>query len=145
MPPQLRFFMDPKFIISNYTGCKLNPKHSKIESLELGVVWKYITKRNLNRAHNSLVDAAAQLDVISHQHFLPYLNKKNSLPPINDIVTKTEKWEMLKKMEPDHPVQEPWKEQTAEDNIEWEPRMEDSYNGASAGGVFGPSSSMLQL
>jgi hypothetical protein len=52
---------------------------------------------------------------------------------------------MLKKLEPERPVHEPWQEQTIEHNIEWEPRMEDSYNGAAAGGVFGPSSALLQI
>ena len=109
------------------------------------IVWRYISKCNLNGAHDSMVDVVGQLDVISHEYYLPYLNVTNSLRLTEDIFTKTERREMLKKMEPDRPVHEPWQEQTAEENIEWELRMEDSYNGASAGGVFGPSSVMLTL
>jgi hypothetical protein len=120
-------------------------KHSKVEAYELGVVWKYITGCNLNGAHDSMVDVVAQLDVISHEYCLPYLNVTNSLCLIQDIFTKTERREMLKKMEPERPVHEPWQEQTVEHNIKWEPRMEDSYNGAAVGGVFGPSSALIQI
>jgi hypothetical protein len=55
------------------------------------------------------VDAEAQLDVISNEHFLPYLNKTNFLQLIDDIFTKAECRDMLKKMEPEHPVHEPWR------------------------------------
>jgi hypothetical protein len=137
--------MDPKFVIGNYKGCKLHPSKSKVESMELGIVWKFMTGLNLNGAHDSMVDVVAQLDVISHEYYLPYLNVSNSMCLIDDIFTKTERREMLKKMEPERPVHEPWKEQTAEENVSWEPRMEDSYNGAAAGGVFGPSSEILLL
>ena len=104
MPHQFKFFMDPKFVIDKYSGCRLNAKHSKVESYELGVVWKYITGRNLNGAHDSLVDVVAQLDVISSEHYLPYLNVTNSLRLIQDVFSKTERREKLKKLEPERPV-----------------------------------------
>jgi len=36
----MAYFMDPLKVIKQYVGCKVNPKHSKLDSLELGVVWK---------------------------------------------------------------------------------------------------------
>jgi hypothetical protein len=43
MPPQFYYFMDPLEVIQNYKGCKFHPTKSKLESLELGCVWKFIT------------------------------------------------------------------------------------------------------
>ena len=34
MPRQFRFFMDPKFVIGNYKGCKLHPSKSKVGILQ---------------------------------------------------------------------------------------------------------------
>jgi hypothetical protein len=145
MPPQMKFFMDSKAVIGNYTGCRLNPCNSGLESLELGYVWKYITGNNLNGAHDSMVDVVAQTDIVTHQHFISYLDVSKSVRLIENIFTKTERAEMLKKLEPSRPVHAPWFEQTAEDNVSWEPWSDNNYNGASAGGVFGPSGAMLQL
>jgi hypothetical protein len=92
-----------------------------------------------------MVDVIAQTDVVTNKHFLPYLDVTKSVRLIGDIFTKTERAEILKKLEPSQPVHAPWFEQTADDNVSWEPRSDDNYNGASAGGVFGPSAAMLQL
>jgi hypothetical protein len=54
MPSQFYYFMDPLEVIQHYKGCKFHPTKSKLESLELGCVWKFITNRNLNGAHDSL-------------------------------------------------------------------------------------------
>jgi len=71
----IAYFMDPLKIIKQYMGCRLNPKHSKLNSLQLGVVWKYINAGdNPNSAHNSMVDAKAQTDIFSHPSFVPYFN-----------------------------------------------------------------------
>lgn len=42
MPAVVSYFMDPYRVIAKYEGCKINPKKSKIESLELGVVWSFL-------------------------------------------------------------------------------------------------------
>jgi len=47
LPASIKYFMDPMSVIREYKGCKLNKKHSKIESYELGVVWSFIKKCNL--------------------------------------------------------------------------------------------------
>ena len=78
--------MDPQKVIRHYKGCKLNSNHSKLDSYELGVVGSYINDgRNLNGAHDSLVDAKAQSDAFLHPHFVPYVNKKESIQLINEI------------------------------------------------------------
>ena len=47
---------------------------------------------------------------------------------------------MAKDLEPSRPVHEPWVEfDEANNNIEWEPMLEDTYSGSQAGGRCGPS------
>ena len=96
----MKYFMDHLKVIRHFTGCLLHPNSLKLDSLELGVVWKYIMKSNLNGAHNSLVDAKAQSDIILHPSFVPYLNKGVSIQLITDIFTKAQTREWKKDMEP---------------------------------------------
>ncbi len=79
LPLQIEYFIDPYRVISNYTSCRLNPKKSKLEALKLGVVWKHIMGRKLNRAHDSLVDVKAQIDVVLSDAFVPFLNRRQSV------------------------------------------------------------------
>ena len=47
IPKQIVYFMDPLEVIKTYK-CPLHPVKSKLDSLELGVVYHYITGHNLN-------------------------------------------------------------------------------------------------
>ena len=88
MPPKIKYFIDPMKVIKHYKSCKLNSKHSKLETLSLSSVWKFINGRILYGAHNSLVDAKTQTDVVIHPYFIGYLNKTNSIQSVNDIFQK---------------------------------------------------------
>ena len=91
MTDVMKFFLDPLQVIKKYKGCKLNPTKRKLDSLELGAVWKYIKGgENLNGAHNSLVDAMAQTDVLIHESFTPYIDRGFSIHLINDIFSKNQ-------------------------------------------------------
>ena len=101
MPSRLKYFVDPYRAISSYASCKLNPKKSKLDSLELGVVWTHIKGgTNLNGAHDSLVDVIAQTDIIVHPDFVPFINRTQSVQTISDIFTTTQQNEWKKQMEP---------------------------------------------
>lgn len=63
MPARVDHFMDPKQVIHDYTGCKLNQRHSKLESFGLGDVYEYITNKPFEEAHDSLADTRAQTDI----------------------------------------------------------------------------------
>ena len=142
----MKYFVDPLKVIRHYSRYKLNPKHSKLDSLELGVVCKHINEgANLNGAHCSLVDAKAQADIFLHPSYVPYLNKTQLLHPIDEIFSKTEVREWKKKMEPTRPVHKPWIEIDEENDITWEPDHEDAYSGNSGGPTAGPSSAILQV
>ena len=39
-PHQLKYFLDPYKVIDKYTRCPLHPSRSKLESLQLGCIWK---------------------------------------------------------------------------------------------------------
>ncbi len=67
-PHQLRYFMNP-LDMRRHTGWLLNPKKSKLQSLSLGSVYHFIYKKDLSGAHNSLMDANDQTDVVLHQNF----------------------------------------------------------------------------
>ena len=83
-------FLDLLKVIGHFTSCVFHPSKSKLDSLELGVVWKYISQRNLNGAHDSLVDVMAQSDTILHDTFIPYLNKGKWIQLIEDIFARTQ-------------------------------------------------------
>ena len=101
-------------------------------------------EQNLNWAHNSLVDAKAQSDIVIHPLFVPYINKGASIHLITEIFTKTEIREWKKEMEPIRPVHAPWKEIDKENDVQWKPDRYDSYLGPSGGSPEGPSSAMCQ-
>ena len=121
LPAQIKYFLDPLRVIKNYKGCKLHPSKSKLDSLELGCVWKHLNGRNLNGAHNSLVDAKAQSDIFLHQSFLPYIDRTFSIQPIDLICTATQHNAWKKDMEPIRPVHELWIELSQDDDITWTP------------------------
>jgi len=59
-PPQIKYFMDPYRVITSFKSCPLNKSKSKLDGYDLGSVWKFVNDgRNLNGAHNSLVDVKA--------------------------------------------------------------------------------------
>ena len=55
-PERIQYFIDPYRVIKKYEKGGLHPLVSKIDSLELGVVWKFITDKNFNGKHDSLED-----------------------------------------------------------------------------------------
>ena len=70
----ITYFTETMEVIKNYKNMsRTNPR---LESYELGSVWSYLKKRNLNGAHNSLVDAIAQTDIVVSSEFMPFWGKK---------------------------------------------------------------------
>ena len=132
----MKYFLDPLKVIRHFKGCKFNPQHSKLDSLELGMVWKHMNggEVNLNGAHDSLINVKAQSDIIVHPSFVPYLNKSASIDDITEIFSKTEIREWKKEMEPLGPVHSPWKEIDVDNDIKWSPGPDDTYSSASGGG-----------
>jgi hypothetical protein len=75
MPAKLRWFLDPLKVIKEYVSCKVNPKKSGLQSLSLGAVWSHLNDgATLEGAHDSLVDARAQSDVLFHPHLASFVD-----------------------------------------------------------------------
>lgn len=151
LPDQQKLYMDPLYVMRHYGGCQLNMKHSRIDSYDVSVFWSYIQLLrtgvvvNLDGAHNSLVDAKAQTDILLDPHFVSYINKTESIRIIDEIFSKTEQREMKKKVEPIRPVHSSWEEIGPDNNIRWEPTGRDTYHGSQGGGKVGPSSRTIQV
>jgi hypothetical protein len=95
----LKFFLDPKKVIEEYKRCPLHKSRSKLESNELGCVWKYIYGQNLNGAHDALEDAKAQTDIVSSKYFVDYINCRKSIRFIEDIFSRADQRDMAKELD----------------------------------------------
>ena len=146
LPPQLVFFLDPLKVIRKYKSCSLHTSKSKLDSYSLGVVWKHIDpeKKNLEGAHDSLVDVKAQTDVVLHKDFVKFINRKESIRTMDVMLSKREQSDLKKEMEPLRPVHEPWVE-LDENSEAWEPPQEHSYTGSQSGGKWGPTSAITKV
>jgi hypothetical protein len=51
MPHQFKFFMDPKFVIDKYSRCRLNAKHTKVESWSCLEVYYRSQPERCSRQH----------------------------------------------------------------------------------------------
>ena len=85
IPPNINYFLDPLHTIAKYSRCKYNLDKSKLVSLSLGCVYKFIKGGSLNGAHNSLVDVQAQTAVVTHQYFLPFIDCTHSIREVQGI------------------------------------------------------------
>ncbi len=86
MPQWCPFFLDPKAVITAYTGRKFNSNHSKLESYGLESVWCFaMQQEQVSNAHNSMVDCKVQMDTVLHGHFWNYINKKKSVTTFDEI------------------------------------------------------------
>ena len=79
VPIRIQYFIDPYRVIQSNDNGGLHPSNSKIDSLELGVVWHYIMGKNLNEKHDSLADMKAQSGIILHADFVRYINTNKSV------------------------------------------------------------------
>lgn len=145
IPSSIVYFMDPLEVIQSYKSCKLHPSKSKLDSLELGCVYKYITGENLNGMHNSLVDVRAQTEIITHPSFLSQIDRTKSIRLVCDIFSRAEQRDMTQRLEPLRPPHHPWVEIKAGDGFTHHIQRSDMYTGPEGGGNAGPSSAVLQL
>ena len=91
MPKGIKYFMDPLHVIREYKSCKLHPNTFELEGLSLLSVWEYIKKERLEGAHNSVVDATAQTDIVAHPEFITFINKTKSIRFITDFFREKDK------------------------------------------------------
>jgi hypothetical protein len=82
---------------------------SKTRGHALGVMWSFINYGQcLENAHDSMVDAKAQCDVLTDARFVPFINHFNSIQLITEMFSKTQQNVWRKEIEPSCPVHAPW-------------------------------------
>jgi hypothetical protein len=68
-------------------------------------MWSFINDGQcLENAHDSMVDAKAQSDVLTDARFVPFINWSNSIQLITEMFSKTQKNEWRKEIEPSRTV-----------------------------------------
>jgi len=98
----------------------------------------------LNGAHDSLVNVKAQTDIFVHPSFIPYVDRKPPIQPIDQIFSASEQNAMKRTMEPTRHVHAPWTELSKDDDVTWESRGRNVYTGSAGGGLAGPISRMKE-
>ena len=94
--------MDPYCVISSFKSCRLHKSKSKLKGYDLGSVWKFINDdRNLNGAHNSLVDEKAQTGILTNKMFVPFTNRTASIQTVDTIFSATQQKDWRKELEPE--------------------------------------------
>ncbi len=97
-------------------------------------MWSFINDGQcLENAHDSMVDAKAQSDVLTDARFVPFINRSNSIQLITEMFSKTQQNEWRKEIEPSRPVHAPWVELTRDSMLRWKPPPLHRYDGPNAG------------
>ena len=69
-------------------------------------MWSHINDgATLEGAHDSLVDARAQSDVLFHPHLVSFVDRKKSIVTINEVFGKNQIRELKKELETKLPFQ----------------------------------------
>ena len=66
---RVKYFIDPHRLIEKTSGCKIHKSKSNLSSHALSFVHKFITGKNLNNVHYSLVDAQSQVEIALSELF----------------------------------------------------------------------------
>ena len=75
MCAKIIYFIDLYQVIGNYGSCPSRKKKSKLDSYDIGVIWKYINnKENLNKAHNKMMETKAQTNIIISRSYITFIN-----------------------------------------------------------------------
>ena len=111
----------------------MHPNTSKLERLSLPSVWEYIKKKRLEGAHNSLVDAAAQTDIVVHPQFITFIDKTRSIRFMTEFFSRKRQKDLQKSMEPEREIHQPW-EELFDGSPCWKQSVKFSYDGYDSGG-----------
>ena len=151
MPSNLKFFMDPSTVMEKYVGCKLNNKWTGCLGYGLEETWCHIKQQTFMNvsiagfsnlpAHNSLADAAAQMDVVLDPRFQTHLDKKLAIRPMEELFQAKRKKRQATAQELNRKVPIGW---TEDNTTTFTPCQSQQYTGYQGGGVHGPTSAVLR-
>ena len=136
MPKGLDYFIDPWYVIGQYKTCPLNEQRRGQPGHGLETVWCHIkNKPCMEGAHNSLVDAKAQMDVFLRKDFAPYGDENASVVPMGEVFGSKRRKQQEQMNEPKTNVPNGWKEATHDNPHSWEPSRRDRATGPAGPGV----------
>jgi hypothetical protein len=137
MPRWCPYFMDPKKVVSHYTGCKLNRKHSFVLGYGCDEMWCYVTSnQSLPGAHSAIVDAKAQCTIVADDRFWAYIDKPMSMMFMAEVWAVKNRTRDVRNAELKRKVPPGWTE--GEADSAWQLSRDKGYNVA-GGGEHGPS------
>ena len=137
MPKGLVFYMDPCFVMSHYKTCPLNEKNRGEVGHGLETVWCYLNgATKLDGAHNAIVDAQAQMDVIFSDKFIDFWDKPKSMKLMGDVFGKKKQKQQEQADELKRKVPPGW---TEDYTSVWEPNEEQQYTGNDGDTSYGPT------
>jgi hypothetical protein len=145
LPPQIKYFIDPYWVVSYFKTCPMNKTKSKIDLYNVESIWKFISNTNLNGSYNSLVDSKDQTNIFLHKNFVPFIDCTHTVQPIDAIFSSTQQNKWKKMMEPEQPVHHPWIELSKTSNFVWSPPEPGSYTGPHGGPPFGLTQFMKDI
>ena len=109
MPEGVQFFCDPCSAIKHYKSCKLNGTKTG-RNHALGTIYEFITGNQLLDAHNSLIDAKAQLLVFHHQYFRKFLDTGKTIQLMENALQSKMRKQIKQDNELTKPVPLGWEE-----------------------------------
>ena len=137
LPKGLSYFMDPCQVISHYKSCPLNEKNRGEVGHALEIVYCFVTgKTTLVNAHDAIVDATAQLEVILDERFKLFMDKPKSIKLMKDVFTKKAQKKQEQVDELKRKVPPGWTEDYTTFRI---PKTEQTYQGSGGGPDYGPT------
>ena len=140
MPPSVKYFCDPKYVIMHYTGCKLNEKQRKPNApvgYGIATVTNIAYDEELVNAHDSEVDTDAQVRLCKDDRVKDYIDKNVSVKLMDEVWVGKRKRKAEVAAEKTRQV--PWGWTDAPDfTYEIPPDLQ--YTSIGGGGVRGPTS-----
>jgi hypothetical protein len=129
--------MDPKKVVSHYSSCKLNEKHSSVIGYGCDEMWCFVTGNDaLPGAHSAIVDARAQSTIVADDRFWEYIDRPVSMIAMVDVWAAKRKNRDIRNEELKRKVPTGWTED--EMGSAWKLPRSKEYSFA-GGGHHGPS------
>ena len=144
MPPTVKYFCDPKYVISKYLKCELNEKQRKPDApvgYGIATVFNIAFDEELNGAHDSEIDTDAQVRLCKDERIKGFIDKNVSVKLMDEVWVGKRKRKAEVAAEKTRQV--PWGWTDAPD-FTYEIPRDLQYTSIGGGGVRGPTSQVTE-
>ena len=136
-PSQIEFFLDPYLIIKSQAACPINRNKSNLDDYKLSTVYKFVTEKDLDGAHDAIIDCEGQGHVLFSKQFYRYGNMTHSVSTVADVFKPKLERRTALIAESSYQPHESWK---ADSNAEeWEVPSQHNFTSATGGASMGPT------